>query len=93
MHIIIAMLMIASRILTLMQGHSGSAEKTNQRLIMSTTMQVINVKLATTVGHFYMTLTLKTYNHKQKTILFLSVLFFVVQVSICLLLTCKSNER
>ena len=47
------MLMLVSMTLTLMQGHSGSAEgkKFNFRII-STSKQIISVKLATTVGHF-----------------------------------------
>ena len=37
--------------LTLMQGHSGSAEENNQLWIISKTKQAIKIKLAATVGH------------------------------------------
>ena len=39
---------------------SGSAKATNLRWIIWTTKQAINIKLATKVGLFYVTLTLKT---------------------------------
>ena len=44
---------------TLIQGHSGLAEKKNQHQIILTTKY--SIKLSTMVGQFfYMTLTLKT---------------------------------
>ena len=39
-------------ILTLMQGHSGSAKAENQRCMLLATKPAISIKLATTVGHF-----------------------------------------
>ena len=45
-------LMLVSMTLTLMQGHSGSAEAKNQRCMLSATKQTISIKLATMVGHF-----------------------------------------
>ena len=45
-------LMLVSMTLTLMQGHSASAEEVNQCSIICTTKQVINIKLATTVRYF-----------------------------------------
>ena len=38
--------------MTLMQGHSGSAEDAIQRRLISTSKQVICIKFATTVGFF-----------------------------------------
>ena len=54
------MLMLILMTLTLIQGHSGSAKAKNQRCILSTTKQAVNI-LATTVGHFYVTLTLQMF--------------------------------
>ena len=48
-------LMLISMTLTLMQGHSG---QTNQLCMLSATKQATSIKLATKVGHFYVTLTL-----------------------------------
>ena len=45
------MLMLVLMTLTLMQGHSGSAEEQIQRATISTTKQVISINLATTVGY------------------------------------------
>ena len=50
-------LMLALMTLTLMQGHSGSAKEKIQRCMLSAAKQAISIKLATMVGHFYMTLT------------------------------------
>ena len=44
--------MLVSMTSTLMQAHSGSTENQIQRWIISTTKQVINIKLATTVCLF-----------------------------------------
>ena len=55
------MLMFVSMTLTLMPGHSGSAKAKYQRCMLSATKQAISFKLATTVGHFYVTLTLQTF--------------------------------
>ena len=41
-----------------MQGHSGSGEGENLRRLISTSKQAIHIKRDTTVGHFYVTLTL-----------------------------------
>ena len=46
--------MLVSMNVTLMQGHSGSANPKNHRCMISAT---ISIKLSTTVGHFYVTLT------------------------------------
>ena len=51
-HCMAHMLMLIPMTLILMQGHSGSAEENNQIRIISTSKQVICIKLATTVGHF-----------------------------------------
>ena len=51
--------MVVSITLTVMQGHSGSAEEHIQLWIISTTnLQAIKIKLAATVGHdkFYFSL-------------------------------------
>ena len=53
--------MLVSMILTLMQGHSGSAKAKYERRIISTTKQAISIRLPTTVGHIFVTLTLKTF--------------------------------
>ena len=53
--------MLVSMTLSLMQGHSGSAKAKIQCLIVSTTKQATSMTLARTVGHFYVTLTLKTF--------------------------------
>ena len=45
--------------LTLMQDHHGSAKAKIQCLIISTNKQATSITLARTVGHFYVTLTLK----------------------------------
>ena len=45
------MLMLVSMTLAWMQGHSGSAEEKNQRLMISTCKPVISIELATTVGY------------------------------------------
>ena len=42
--------MLTSVILTLMQGHNGSAKAKDQRWIISKAKQAISIKLATTVG-------------------------------------------
>ena len=56
------MLMLILMTLTLMQGHSGSANAKNQCCCMpSATKQAISIKIATNAGHFYMTLTLQTH--------------------------------
>ena len=56
------MLMLVSMTLTLIhRGHRGSAKTTIQCWIILTTKQATSIKLATTVGHFYMTLTLQTF--------------------------------
>ena len=47
------MLMLVSMTLTLMQGQSGSTKANNHR---SATKQAISIKLAITVGHFYVTI-------------------------------------
>ena len=44
--------------LTLIQGHTESTKVNNQCCMLSVTKQVISITLATTVGHFYVTLTL-----------------------------------
>ena len=51
-------LMVVSMTLTLMHGHSGSADKQIQLWIISTTKQAIKSKLFATVGHdkFYISL-------------------------------------
>ena len=55
------MLMFVSMTVTLKkQGYSGSTEATNKRWIISTTKPAVCIKLTTTVGHFYVTLALKT---------------------------------
>ena len=72
------MLMLVSMTLTLTQGHSGSAQENNQRLIILTTKQVMSIELAKTVGHFYMTLTLKTYIYIAWPTCFSSTTRFVV---------------
>ena len=46
------MITLYSMTLTLMQGHSGSANVRIQYWIISTTKQAMSIKLATTVGHF-----------------------------------------
>ena len=48
------MLKLVSMTLTLMQGHSGSANAhtQNQRCMLSVTQQAISIKPATKVGHF-----------------------------------------
>ena len=46
--------------LTLMLRHSGLAKAKSQRCMLSATKQAINIKLATKVGHVYVTLTLQT---------------------------------
>ena len=51
-------LMLILMTMTLMQGRNGSAKAKNQRYMLSATKQAISIKLATTVGHFYATLTL-----------------------------------
>ena len=48
------MLMLVLMTLTWMQGHSGLDKAKN----ISTTKQALSIKLATTVSHFYVTLTL-----------------------------------
>ena len=53
------MLMLIS--MTLMQGHSGLAKAKNQRCMLSAAKQARSIKLAKTVGHFYVTLTLQTF--------------------------------
>ena len=55
------MLALISMILTLMQGHSGSAKAKNLRCMLAATKQAISIKLATTTGQFYVTLTLQTF--------------------------------
>ena len=47
--------------MALMQGHSGSAKAKTWHRIISTTKQALSIKLATTVGLFYVTLTLKMF--------------------------------
>ena len=37
----------------------GQQREKNQRLMLSATKQALSIKLATTVGHFYVTLTLQ----------------------------------
>ena len=58
-YIYIYMLMLTLMTLTLMQGHSGSAMAKNQHLMVPATEQAISIKIAATVGHFYVTLTLQ----------------------------------
>ena len=41
--------------------HSGSANAKYQRWMLSATKQAVSIKPATTVGHFYETLTLQTF--------------------------------
>ena len=55
------MFMLVSMTLTLMQGHSGLAKAKTQRWIISTSKQAIRIKLARTVSHFYVTLTLQMF--------------------------------
>ena len=45
--------MLVSMTLIFIEGHNGSAEENVQRWIISTAKQLINIKLATTVGHFF----------------------------------------
>ena len=45
------LLMVVLMTLTLMQGHSDSAEENIKLWIISTTKQAIHIKLAATVGH------------------------------------------
>ena len=54
------LLMLVSMTLTLMQGHSGSAKAKIQYWFILKTKQAKSIKLATTVGHFYVIMTLKT---------------------------------
>ena len=54
-------IMLVLMTLTLMKSHSGSAKANNQRCMLPASKQAISIKLATTVGHLYMTLTLLTY--------------------------------
>ena len=53
--------MLVSMTLTLGQGYSGSAEENIHRWIISTTKQVISIKLASTVGHFWHDLDFETF--------------------------------
>ena len=53
--------MLVSMTLTLMQGHSESAKAKIQRCMLLATKQAISIALATTVGHFYVTLALQTF--------------------------------
>ena len=61
--IYIYMLVLVLMTLNLMHGHSGSAKAKNQRcmLSLSATKEAINIKLATMVVHFYVTLTLQMF--------------------------------
>ena len=73
------MLILVSMTLTFMHGHSGSAEQTNERkIIISTAKQVMSIKLSTTVGHVFMTLTLKTFIWLDLTVL----IWFVSRVTL-----------
>ena len=66
------LLMLVSITLTLMQGHSGSANanQKNQRGMLSETKQAISITVATTVGHFYVTLILQTFIGLDHLVLF-----------------------
>ena len=55
------MLMLVLMTLTCMQGHSGTAKAKNQRCMLSAAKPAISMKLATKVGHFYLTLTLQAF--------------------------------
>ena len=48
------MLMLVLITLTVMQGHGGLATAKNQHCMLSATKQVISIKLATTVGFFFL---------------------------------------
>ena len=73
------MLMLVSITLTVMQGHGGSTKANNQRYMLSATKQAISVKPATTVGHFYVTLTLQIR-------IWLDHLVFFLPVTVCIYL-------
>ena len=55
------MLMLVAMISILMQGHSGSLNAKFQLGIISTTKQATSIKLSTTAGHFFVTLTLNSF--------------------------------
>ena len=69
--------MLVWMILTLMQGHSGSAKAKNHPCMLSATNQAISIKLATTVSHFCLTLTLTL----QTFILLIHLVSFCVQTA------------
>ena len=48
--------MLMFMLVTLMQGHSGSAKAKNHHCVPSATKQAISIKLATMVGHFLLDL-------------------------------------
>ena len=56
--------------------HSGSANAKYQRWMLSATKQAVSIKPATTVGHFYETLTLQT-------LYCLIILFFLLKKNLC----------
>ena len=66
--------------------HSGSPEVKMQQWIISTTKQIMSIKLATMVGHFYMTLTVTL-----KTFIWLDQVVIVYCLSSCSFCICDSS--